>query len=283
LANRSQYDGIHSKETKKKYLGIWVDLARFAVSEYQVGHIADELTAEIVSGFMSQAVAQTDNANTISGIHAALEKLGVALARAGYDIWANDAIREIIFYNKSGISANRRNRAPERPYDIAYSNKLTPTEQAVVMLAIKTGMRLDEAHYVKIVDELPVNIQDTYLLPDNRLVWSAKGGQVLGLDNRLRYCPTNLADKIRELAVACSMEVNKDTLNTHIHAAAKATNQTIDGGMHPFRYVFAQESYKAYLGRGLSPKEAAQETAEDMGHHRDYVTKIYLADTYQTH
>jgi hypothetical protein len=280
-ANRAQFDGIHSKATRKDYLGVWIDLARYAREQYHTVYVANELTSEIVSAYVDQKLSRTDNANTAAKIHAALEKLGVALSRAGYYIWDNDAIRDVIRYNKADFSSNLRNRAPERPYDIAKSNKLTPSEQTVVMLAIETGMRLDEAHCVKITDKLPTEIRDTYLLPDNRLVWAAKNGQVLGRDNRLRYCPDDLASEIRKLAVDGIMEVNKDTLNTHLHNAAEATGQTLDGGLHPFRYVFAQESYKTYLEAGLTPQNAALEVAEDMGHHRDYVTKIYLADTYK--
>jgi hypothetical protein len=116
----------------------------------------------------------------------------------------------------------------------------------------------------------------TYLFPNNRVVWVAKGGQRMGSIERPRYISPSLAKDIRVAAKNGKVTIAASTLNRHLHKAATASGIILKGAEHPFRYFFAHKAYKAYRAQGLSHEEARREVAEDMGHHRAHTTDRYL-------
>jgi hypothetical protein len=266
LANAAKYDGVHSKGSKKKYLGIWIGIARYAQSK---GEMLENISKETLSQWWEIQAVKTDQANTMAGKHSAVQKFGVAMCLMGHSGWVTLA-REATDYDKKDYQEYLRNRAPKDYEAIVNSSKLKVKEKVITKIAIWGGLRLDEACKIYLVDKLPPGkVMATYLLPDNQLVWKAKGGQKMGGDKHPRYVPQELADEIRRFAVDDIFRSNERTLNRHLHLAATETGQTIDGGLHPFRYVFEQQDV---LRTGSELK-----TAENMGHHRTCTTKRYRA------
>jgi len=45
---------------------------------------------------------------------------------------------------------------------------------------------------------------------------------------------------------------------------------------HGLRHVYAQDRYKKFISEGMSEKEARFAVSEELGHHRDAVTRIYV-------
>ena len=47
---------------------------------------------------------------------------------------------------------------------------------------------------------------------------------------------------------------------------------------HGLRHTFAHEQYDKYINQGFSDYAARKKVSELLGHHRDDVTRIYLAE-----
>jgi hypothetical protein len=281
LENCAKYDGVHSYDTKADYLTEWINLAKYLRSEHHVKNITESVTPEMISAYMDKRAAEIDNAGTYGNIVSAVRKFGVALdvsttgKYGGY--WSNTTI-EVTRYNKDAFNVSiQGNRAPSDPAAIIASDKLLEADKIAVRLTCELGCRLSEAVRINVVDAPPAaGAEGTYLLPDNRVIWTAKGGQLMGGPERPRYISLDLATSIRTAAGDGTVEVAKSTLNRHLHAAADSTGQILRGGDHPFRHYFAQISEAKYIAQGMTPAQAKHEVSEDLGHHRIYTTDRYL-------
>ena len=47
---------------------------------------------------------------------------------------------------------------------------------------------------------------------------------------------------------------------------------------HGLRHTYAHEKYDEYIRQGYSEYQSRKKVSELLGHHRDEVTKIYLAE-----
>jgi integrase len=286
LENCAKYDGVHGKTTKKDYLTEWVGLAKYLRNEHHVKIITENLTPEMISGYMTKRAAETNDVGTYAHIVSAVRKFGVAVDVAvsgkygGY--WSDVAIA-MTKYNKADFTndpdpKDLKTRAPNDPAAIIASDKLKMADKIAVRVSCELGCRLSETRKITVVDAPPPSgAEGTYLLSDNRLIWTAKGGQLMGGANRPRFVSPGLAQEIRAAAgEKLYVEVAESTLNRHLKAAAAAVGQKLKGAEHPFRHWFAREDLKMYMAQGLTYEQARQEVAEDLGHHRAYTTDRYL-------
>jgi integrase len=283
LENCAKYDGVHSKTTKADYLTEWVNLAKYLRSEHHVKIITESITPEMLSKYMDKRAAETNDVGTYAHIVSAIRKFGVAIDVAqtgnygGY--WSNTAIA-MTKYNKADFvndpdPKDLKNRAPENPAAIIASDKLTTADKIAVRISCELGCRLSEAIKINVVDALPVE-RGTYLMPDNQLIWIAKGGQLMGGSNRPRYVSPQLAQDIRTAAGEKNIvSVAATTFNRHLHQAAASVGQKLEGGAHPFRHWYAGEAKKMYMAQGMTEEQARLAVSEDLGHHRPYTTDRY--------
>ena len=89
-------------------------------------------------------------------------------------------------------------------------------------------------------------------------------------------------EKVREFAelkkFAISSDYNKsrDLKQEMNHIGNSIKNAGFN--MHAVRHAVAQERYAELISNGKSGKEARQVVSNELGHNRDYITKVYLAE-----
>jgi len=110
------------------------------------------------------------------------------------------------------------------------------------------------------------------------LTFQGKGGYILQ-----KELSPELAIQIRSYMENGVFKVDQNHFRESLKYACKIEGENYTGA-HGLRYNFAQntfiERFENNLSRGMSPDEAEREalkyTSEQMGHHREEITKHYL-------
>lgn len=111
---------------------------------------------------------------------------------------------------------------------------------------------------------------------DDKILSDNIKGSTLKEKNSIQNWITNHRDKFQDKS-----RENKEWLEILRARAAgegvKLRTETIS--FHGLRYYFAQDQYRRYREGGYSEYQSRIRVSEDLGHHREQITRIYLSDT----
>ena len=80
--------------------------------------------------------------------------------------------------------------------------------------------------------------------------------------------------ELRKYAMNCNYDTNRNLKQEKNHLGNSIKNAGFN--MHAVRHSVAQERYAELINKGFNEKEAKTAVSSELGHNRDYITKIYL-------
>ena len=254
---QAQGTSIHSWGTLHKVESVARTFCRYCHVEYGVRN-TNQIKPDMVRTFLSELGERNYSRNTIDNYASALERFGVALDRSLHqgnraETWHKeiDAVRVELVQAAPDLSAGSRAYADPQALVDEISN---PVYRAVAGMQLNHGLRLNDA--LKLHE-----------IAENGAVLHSKGGQVM---------PVNLSPEEKaNLDKIGDVHISKSGYIAALHEAAEATGQAFTGS-HGLRHNYAQAQFNGYTAQGMSRSEALQATSEDMGHHRQDITLVYL-------
>ena len=262
---------VHSYKYKDAIFKTGRQLGEFAKKNFGIKNF-EKIDGKIVESFIEHKISENISKKTLdnyishlSKIQFGLEKIAVENGRTYTAFKQEDlySAKEII---KDLATPNQYiNRAYNNPN--ALISNLSEKEFLVAKLQLDYGLRIAEASHIR---EEQLN--------GNTLTFQGKGGYFLE-----KKLDPELVEKLRENMENGVFKVNQNYFRDCLKDACEIEGEEYFGA-HGLRYNFAQNTFlKAFeenLENGLNPYEAEREalkaTSEEMGHHREEITKHYL-------
>jgi len=268
--NRQVSGLVHSFEYKDEIFKTGRQLGEFAKENFGIKDF-EKIDGKVVESFIEHKISEGVSKGTLdnyishlSKIQTGLEKIAHAHGKSYQAFTKEDliSVKEVV-----------RDLAPTQYINRAYNNpnalisNLSGREFVAAKLQLDYGLRITEATFIK---ENQLN--------GNTLTFQGKGGYVLQ-----KELTPELANHIRNYMENGVFKVNQNHFRESLKDACRIEGENYTGA-HGLRYNFAQktfiERFENNLSNGMSvedaEKEALKYTSEEMGHHREEITKHYL-------
>ena len=261
---------VHSYKYKDAIFKTGRQLGDFAKKNFGIKDL-EKIDGKVVESFIEHKISENISKKTLDNYIAHLSKIQVGLEKIATE---NNKIYKAFskedLYNVKEIV---RDLTPNQYINRAYNNpnalisNLDNKEFIAAQLQLNYGLRIAEATHIK-----------ENQLSDNVLTFQGKGGYTLQ-----KELSPELANKIQENMENGVFKVNQNYFRDCLKDACSVEGEEYFGA-HGLRYNFAQNTFikefEKNMELGLEPyeaeKEALRATSEEMGHHREEITKHYL-------
>ncbi len=262
---------VHSYKYKSAVLKTGRQLAEFAREKFKIKDF-EKIDGKIIESFIENKISENISKKTLDNYIAHLSKIQVGLEKIAtennkiYKAFTKEDLYSAKEIVKDLATSNQYiNRAYNNPN--ALISNLGDKEFIAAQLQLNYGLRIAEATHIK-----------ENQLSDNVLTFQGKGGYTME-----KELSPELANKIQENMENGVFKVNQNYFREALKDACSVEGEEYFGA-HGLRYNFAQntfvERFEQNLENGLNPYEAEKEalrfTSEEMGHHREEITKHYL-------
>ena len=256
--------GIHSYSTKDAYLDVWKQCLCHCRENFGIRDI-EKVENTHVQSFLHEKIGNGVKYSTFKQYCAALEKLEVALNKYAAERGTGREYR----FDFSGVRQEARESLDRGAEARAYDNPReiirhieNEAHRIAASVQLEGGARLAE-----ICGLGPENLRgDGVVHLDN-----CKGG----LERDIRVSDNTYEALKNYVESHGRLDFDKDAYREDIRAACQTVGEEYHGS-HGFRWNFAQEAVERYQHEGYTYEEALSKVSEDMGHHREDITKHYL-------
>ncbi len=262
--------GIHSYNTRNHYFAVWREVLEYAKENFGVKD-ALLITNEQINAYMQDKINSGIKYSTFQYIAAAIEKLEVAINKFIKDHNQTEKYA-IVQYDLSAIRQQAQ-RALERTHsDRTYENPKAlvnaiqnPIHKLIAQAQLEGGFRIREINHLRLSQ-----FSDEH----KSILVQGKGGYKREIP--LSESTYNALRNIVKSQPNQKLTIDDNQYRRSLKESAKTTNQSYTGS-HGLRWNFAQNRMMYYLKQGYSYEASKQKTSYDMGHHRRYITDLYLA------
>ena len=264
-------DKVHSYEYKDEIFKTGRQLGEFAREQFGIKDF-EKIDGRIIEAFIEQKIADGVSKGTLDNYISHLAKIQVGLEKI-----AQEHAKEYQAFTKKDLAVAKEivkdlatksehvNRAYENPR--ALISNLEGKEYIAAKLQLEYGLRVTEATHIK-----------ESQLQGNTLTFQGKGGY-----EQVKELTPELANAIRENMQDGVFKVDQNAYREALKESARIEGENYTG-THGLRYNFAQETFvnrfESNLQNGMGIEEAEREalryTSEELGHHREEITKHYL-------
>ena len=268
--NRQVSGLVHSFEYKDEIFKTGRQLGEFARENFGIRDF-EKIDGRVVESFIEHKISESVSKGTLDNYISHLSKIQTGLEKI-----ASENGKEYRAFTKEDLASVKeivRDLTPNQHVNRAYNNpnalisNLAGKEFVAAKLQLDYGLRITEATFIK-----------ENQLEGNTLTFQGKGGYILQ-----KELSPELANQIRSYMENGVFKVDQNHFRESLKDACRIEGENYTGA-HGLRYNFAQntfiERFENNLSRGMSPDEAEREalkyTSEEMGHHREEITKHYL-------
>jgi len=268
--NRQVSGLVHSFEYKDEIFKTGRQLGEFARENFGIRDF-EKIDGRVVESFIEHKISEGVSKGTLDNYISHLSKIQIGLEKI-----ASQHGKEYSAFTKEDLVSVKevvRDLTPNQHVNRAYNNpnalisNLAGKEFVAAKLQLDYGLRITEATFIK-----------ENQLDGNTLTFQGKGGYILQ-----KELSTELANQIRSYMENGVFKVNQNHFRESLKDACRIEGENYTGA-HGLRYNFAQntfiERFENNLSKGMSVDEAEREalkyTSEQMGHHREEITKHYL-------
>ena len=268
--NRQVSGLVHSFEYKDEIFKTGKQLGEFAKENLGIRDF-EKIDGRVVESFIEHKISEGVSKGTLDNYISHLSKIQIGLEKI-----ASQHGKEYSAFTKEDLASVKeivRDLTPNQHINRAYNNpnalisNLPGKEFVAAKLQLDYGLRITEATFIK-----------ENQLEDNTLTFQGKGGYILQ-----KELSPELANQIRSYMENGVFKVDQNHFRESLKDACRIEGENYTGA-HGLRYNFAQntfiERFENNLSKGMSVEEAEREalkyTSEEMGHHREEITKHYL-------
>ena len=268
--NRPVSGLVHSYEYKDEIFKTGRQLGEFARENFGIKDF-EKINGRVIESFIEHKISEGVSKGTLDNYISHLSKIQIGLERI-----VNENGREYRAFTKEDLASVKeivRDLTPNQHVNRAYNNpnalisNLFGKEFVCAKLQLDYGLRITEASFIK-----------ENQLDGNTLTFQGKGGYILQ-----KELSPELANQIRNHMENGVFKVDQNHFRESLKEACRIEGENYTGA-HGLRYNFAQntfiERFDNNLAKGMSVDEAEKEalkyTSEQMGHHREEITKHYL-------
>jgi len=268
--NRNVSGLVHSFEYKDEIFKTGKQLGEFARENFGIRDF-EKIDGRVVESFIEHKISEGVSKGTLDNYISHLSKIQTGLEKI-----ANENGKEYRSFSREDLASVKeivRDLTPNQHVNRAYNNpnalisNLAGKEFVAAKLQLEHGLRITESTLIK---ENQLN--------GNTLTFQGKGGYILQ-----KELSADLSNQIRGYMENGVFKVEQNHFRESLKDACRIEGEKYTGA-HGLRYNFAQntfiERFENNLSRGMSPDEAEREalrhTSEEMGHHREEITKHYL-------
>ena len=261
---------VHSYEYKDEIFKTGRQLGEFAREHFGIRDF-EKIDGRVVESFIEHKISEGVSKGTLDNYISHLSKIQIGLEKI-----ASQNGKEYRAFTKEDLASVKevvRDLTPNQHVNRAYNNpnalisNLSGKEFVAAKLQLDYGLRITEATFIK-----------ENQLGGNTLTFQGKGGYILQ-----KELSPELANQIRGYMENGVFKVDQNHFRESLKDACRIEGENYTGA-HGLRYNFAQntfiERFENNLSKGMSPDEAEREalkyTSEEMGHHREEITKHYL-------
>ncbi len=261
---------VHSYEYKDEIFKTGRQLGEFAREHFGIRDF-EKIDGRVVESFIEHKISEGVSKGTLDNYISHLSKIQIGLEKI-----ASQNGKEYRAFTKEDLASVKevvRDLTPNQHVNRAYNNpnalisNLSGKEFVAAKLQLDYGLRITEATFIK-----------ENQLEGNTLTFQGKGGYILQ-----KELSPELANQIRGYMENGVFKVDQNHFRESLKDACRIEGENYTGA-HGLRYNFAQntfiERFENNLSKGMSPDEAEREalkyTSEEMGHHREEITKHYL-------
>jgi integrase len=269
--NRQISGLVHSFEYKDEIFKTGNQLGEFAKENFGIKDF-EKIDGSVIEKFIEEKIAQGVSKGTLDNYISHLSKIQIGLERI-----ANSNNKEYKAFTKDNLVSVKeivRDLTPTQYVNRAYnnpnaviSNLLDIKEYVSAKLQLDYGLRITEATFIK-ENQLNGNI----------LTFQGKGGYTLQ-----KELSQEIANQIKNYMENGVFKVDQNHFRNSLKDSCRIEGEKYTGA-HGLRYNFAQNTFIGRLERNIAngmnvdnaEKEALKYTSEQMGHHREEITKHYL-------
>ena len=268
--NRNVSGLVHSFEYKDEIFKTGRQLGKFAKENFKIRDF-EKIDGRVVESFIEHKISEGVSKGTLDNYISHLSKIQTGLEKI-----ANENGKEYRSFSREDLASVKeivRDLTPNQHVNRAYNNpnalisNLAGKEFVAAKLQLEHGLRITESTLIK---ENQLN--------GNTLTFQGKGGYILQ-----KELSADLSNQIKSYMENGVFKVEQNHYRESLKDACRIEGEKYTGA-HGLRYNFAQntfiERFENNLSRGMSPDEAEREalkyTSEEMGHHREEITKHYL-------
>jgi len=281
--------GISVNKTIPQYYNHMDQFCRFLADNYKLKNLSNIQNKHIVA-YVVERQSEGKSAATVKNDLAAIRYFHNQLPNARNQLSDNKTLSEK--YQEFSLDRRSFGGVDRRPTEMEYQSLLNiaresknPEMADIIFLAREQGVRIHEAVRLSRTDaeksireevltvkgkgglirQIPLKEQSKAILKDamNRV----DRGQKLFVpsDQKAHQVIQRVQDFVRH---------NRQKILDSHHTRPKGVEIT----MHGFRHAYAKEQYDHLIRAGLPEKQARFEVSKLIGHSREDVTRIYLAD-----
>ena len=268
--NRQVSGLVHSYEYRDEIFKTGRQLGEFARENFGIKDF-EKIDGRVVESFIEHKISEGVSKGTLDNYISHLSKIQIGLEKI-----ASKHGKEYRAFTKEDLASVKeivRDLTPNQHINRAYNNpnalisNLSGKEFVAAKLQLDYGLRITEATFIK-----------ENQLEGNTLTFQGKGGYILQ-----KELSPELANQIRSYMENGVFKVDQNHFRESLKDACRIEGEKYTGA-HGLRYNFAQntfiERFENNLSKGMSIEEAEREalkyTSEEMGHHREEITKHYL-------
>ena len=268
--NRQVSGLVHSFEYKDEIFKTGRQLGEFARENFGIRDF-EKIDGRVVESFIEHKISEGVSKGTLDNYISHLSKIQIGLEKI-----ASQHGKEYRAFTKEDLASVKeivKDLTPNQHVNRAYNNpnalisNLSGKEFVAAKLQLDYGLRITEATFIK-----------ENQLEGNTLTFQGKGGYILQ-----KELSPELANQIRSYMENGVFKVDQNHFRESLKDACRIEGEKYTGA-HGLRYNFAQntfiERFENNLSKGMSVEEAEREalkyTSEEMGHHREEITKHYL-------
>lgn len=268
--NRSVSGLVHSFEYKDEIFKTGRQLGEFAKEHFGIKDF-EKIDGRVVESFIEYKINEGLSKGTLDNYISHLSKIQTGLEKI-----VNEHGKEYRAFTKEDLVSVKevvRDLAPNQHINRAYNNpnalisNLAGKEFVAAKLQLDYGLRITEATFIK-----------ENQLDGNTLTFQGKGGYTLQ-----KELSSEIANQIRSYMENGVFKVDQNHFRESLKDACRIEGENYTGA-HGLRYNFAQntfiERFENNLSNGMDVEEAEKEalkyTSEEMGHHREEITRHYL-------
>lgn len=281
--------GVSVNKTLPQYYNHMDLFFRFVADNYNLKTLANIQNKHLVD-YVSERQSEGKSASTIKNDLAAIRYFHDQIPNPRYQLSSNQILSEN--YNEFHLERRRFGGVDRRPTELEYQALVTLAQQSnssslavIIMLCREQGLRVHEAVRLSRVDaekalregfltvkgkgglirQIPLQTQSFSVLQD-AMQQVNRGEKLFVLqDQKAHQVIQRVQDFIRN-----NRQKVLDPLNTR--------PKGVDITMHSFRHAYAKEQYELFIEKGYTEGDARLAVSKLIGHNREDVTRIYLAE-----
>lgn len=281
--------GVSVNKTLPQYYNHMDLFCRFVADNYNLKTLANIQNKHLVD-YVIERQSEGKSASTIKNDLAAIRYFHDQIPNTRYQLSSNQTLSEN--YNEFHLERRRFGRVDRRPTELEYQALVTLAQQSrtpslalIIMLCREQGLRVHEAVRLSRADaekalregfltvkgkgglirQIPLQVQSISVLQDAM--------QQVNRGEKLFVPPDQKAHQVIQRA--------QDFIRNSRHKILDPFNPRPSGveiTMHSFRHAYAKEQYELFIEKGYNEENARLAVSKLIGHNREDVTRIYLAE-----